>query len=58
VSQDELMVVSFMAVYAGGFLGLLWLIDNLMQWLMDEGLVWWVAVPVGVAILMSNLGWY
>jgi hypothetical protein len=58
VSQDELMVVSFMAVYAGGFLGLLWLIDNLMQWLMDEGLFWWVAVPVGVAILMSNLGWY
>lgn len=51
------MVVSFMTVFAGGFLGLLWLIDNIFQWLMDEGLFWWVAVPVGTAILMSNMNW-
>lgn len=55
MSVDEIMVVSFMTVFAGGFLGLLWLIDNVMQWLMDEGLFWWVAVPAATAIWMSNL---
>lgn len=49
------MVVSFMAVFAGGFIGALWVIDNIFQWLMDEGLFWWVAVPVATAIWMSNL---
>lgn len=55
MSVDELMVISFMTMFAGGFLGLLWLIDNIFQWLMDEGLFWWVAIPVATAIWMSNL---
>lgn len=55
MSQDELMVVSFLAVYAGGFLGLLWLTDQVVQWMWDHGLFWYIAAPVATVIWMANL---
>lgn len=55
LTPDALMVVSFMAVLAGVYLGLLWLIDNIVQWLWDNGWFWVTAVPVATAIWLSNI---
>lgn len=49
------MVVSFLAILAGAFILadaiLVWSIN----WVLDNGLFWVVAPPVGVAFLMAHL---
>lgn len=55
IDLDTVKVLSFLAIYAGVFLGLLWLIDELMQWAMDHGWFWYVCAPVGAVIWMSNI---
>lgn len=55
IDPDVIKVVSFMLLMAGGFLGLLYVIDEAVQWAMDNGLFWYVVAPVGTAIWLSNL---
>lgn len=47
--------MSFMAVSAGVYLGLLWIIDNIVQWLWDNGWFWVTAVPLATVIWLSNI---
>ena len=49
------MVISFLAVYVGLFVALEAVIIRLVSWVLDSGLFWYVAAPVGTAILMANL---
>lgn len=55
IDADVIKVVSFMLLMAGGFLGLLWLVDQAVQWAVDNGLFWYVVAPVGTIILMANI---
>lgn len=49
------MVLSFLALYAGAFLALLWLIDELLRWVLDNGLFWYVAAPIATVAWMAHL---
>jgi len=53
--MDALMVVSFMAVFAGGYIGLLLLVERTVRWVLDSGLFWYVATPVVTLIWMAHL---
>ena len=57
MSYDELMVLSFMTVFAAVYLLLVWVIDVVIQWVLDNGLFWWAAVPTATAIMLANMSW-
>lgn len=55
LTPDALMVVSFLVMYAGVYLGLLWLVDVIVQWLWDHGWFWVTAAPLATVIWLSNI---
>lgn len=57
MTVDQLMVGSFLMAFLGGYIGLVWLVDKVIEWMIDNGLLWWAIVPVGVVALMMNLSW-
>jgi hypothetical protein len=55
VVSDKIMVVSFLMIYIGSFLGLHALFVRLLWWLWDSDWFWLVATSFTVVILMMNL---
>jgi len=55
VNADALLVVSFMAAYAAVFLLFLWLLDELIRWVLDNGLFWYFVAPAATLIWMAHL---
>lgn len=55
MSADEIKVISFLALYAGMFIGLDAIMTAIVSWMWDHGMFWYIAAPIGTAILMAYL---
>lgn len=55
IDPGVLMVVSFMVLMAGCYMGLVWLVDAIIRWSIDSGWFWFTVAPVATAIWLSNI---